>query len=427
MGAGRGGLKAGRRIRGVLLLVLLIIALAIGGAAAFQRWPRKTGRDPGRLGLLSSALAEFNAGRHKQALALLNRRAAEVTPTALDWMLRARVAEAEGRPDEALAHLQHIPDSDPFAAQAWLKAGQIELARHRARAAEAAYRHALALNPDQIQSHRELAYLYAVQRRRAECDAQFRALDRLMPLDHTLAFAWSQNDCDLWDVPGARNVLIPFIAQDPADRDSRVALATGYARTNDLDQAEAALAPLPDSDPDARALRVQIAIDRGDLEAAERLLRDGPAGHARLDFFRGRLALHRNDPHRAADAFRSVLRQDPTDRDALDGLSVALRNLGDPKFREFQQAAWRHDQLKRTIKESVTTIDTDRRLFDKLGELCESLHLCRQARVWYRLAVGRDPLDTEAQQALARLNPTESNATAESTPTPERAKTTTPR
>ena len=165
----------GKRIRRVLLLVLVVIALAIGGAAALRRWRRQSERDSARLGLLSAALAEFNAGRHEQALALLDQRAAEVAPTALDWMLRARVAEAQGRSEDALANLKQIPDSDPIAAQAWLKAGQIELARHRARASEAASLRALALNPDQIQAHRELAYLYAIQRRKQECHAHYRA------------------------------------------------------------------------------------------------------------------------------------------------------------------------------------------------------------------------------------------------------------
>ena len=226
-----------------------------------------------------------------------------------------------------------------------------------------------------------------------------------MTLDPSLAFAWSQNACGLWDVPGARKVLIALVAEDPTDRDSRLALATGYAIENEYDQAEAALRPLPDSDPDARALRVRLAIDRGDIEAAKELLRGGPEDHAGLNFLRGRIALHENDPRRAAAAFRAALRRDPADRDAIHGLGVALQHLGDPQFKEFLQTAARHDRLKRLIKDSVTTIQTDRKLFSKLGAICESMNLCEQARVWYRLAIGRDPLDTQAQQALARLNP----------------------
>jgi tetratricopeptide (TPR) repeat protein len=393
-----------KRRRWVLALVVLVIGVLLGAGLAPRWWSRGSTRDPKRLGLLQLAYLEFDAKRYDRARAILDRRATEIAPTALDWMLRARIAEAEGHLEQALEHLHRIPDSDPIAAQAGLKAGQIELARHHARAAEAAYRHALALNPDQIQSHRELAYLYAVQRRKADCDAEFRALVRLMPLDYTLAFAWCQNYCDLWDVPGARKVLIPMVAADPTDRISRLALATTYALAGRLDEAEDALRPLPDSDPDARALRVQVAVDRGDLEAAEVLVREGPADHARLNDFRGRLALQANDPRRAAAYFRTALRRDPQDRDASYGLGVALRHLGDPQAQDFLRMASLHDQLKRTIKESVTTIETDRKLFDKLGEICESLGRGLEARVWYQVALGRDPLDTQAHQALARLD-----------------------
>jgi tetratricopeptide (TPR) repeat protein len=319
-------------------------------------------------------------------------------------MLRARIAESQGQPAKALDYLKQIPDSDPISAQAWLKTAQIELDLHHARAAESAYLHALSLNPDQIQSYRELAYLYAVQHRKAGCDTQFHALARLMPLDSDLAFAWSQNSCDLWDIPGAQKVLLQFVATDPGDRHSRLALATTYVLTGRLDDANEVLRPLPNTDPDALALRVQIAVDRGDHEATEALLREGPAEHARLNYFRGRLALQGNEPRKAAEFFRAALRQDPSDRDAIQGLGVALRTLGDPEFESLLQLASLHDRLKRSIKESVTTLKTDEKIFYKLGAICESLKRLDEARTWYRLAITRDPLDDDAQKRLTRLD-----------------------
>lgn len=416
MGSGRAGPKPRRRIRRVLILVLPVIALSIAGAAALQRWPRSPGRDPNRLGLLAAALVEFDAGRFDQARGILDRRTAEVAPIALDWMLRARVAEAQGRSEEALAHLKHIPDSDPIAAQAWLKAGQIERARHRARAAEAAYRRALTLNPDQIQSHRELAYLYAAQLRKEECDDQFRALARLMPLDYILAFAWSQNSCGLWDVPGARKILTDFLAEDPTDRTSRLALAINYVLTKRRDEAEATLRPLPDSDPDAHVVRAELAVELGDVEIADPLLRNGPADHPRLNTLRGRLALQVNDPKLAASWFRAALRAAPNDRDAIHGLGAALQRLGDPQAKEYLQLASRHDQLKRLIVQCSTTPRIDLKVFAQLGDLCESLGRLDQARVWYQVALAWDPLDSQAHKGLARLDATAPGTTADPKP-----------
>jgi tetratricopeptide (TPR) repeat protein len=405
MAPGQGGPKGKRWTKWALAIVLVASALALGKVLAPTLWPSPATPDMRRLDLLQSAYSEFAAKQYDRASAILDERAQEVTPTTLDWMLRARIAEAQGHPAQALLHLKCIPDSDSIAAQAWLKAGQIELARGHARAAEAAYHHALKLNGQQIQSLRELAYLYAIERRKAECDAQFRTLNRLIPLDYTQAFAWCQNYCWLWDVEGARKVLLQFVAADPTDRWSRLALATSYVLTSHFTEAERILAPLSNSDPDARTLRAQMAIERGEIEAAEDLLKNWPADRAGLNILRGRLELQRNDPRSAAACFREAVRQDPEDRDAIHGLGVALQSLGDPQAKEYLQFAARYDNLKRTIKESVVTIQTDQKLFYKLGEICESLDRRDEARVWYRLAIGRDPLDAQAQQGLTRLDP----------------------
>src|SRR5436309_768767 len=137
MGSARGALRSGNRKRWILALLLFVIALVASAVAAPRLWPRSSRQDPRRLGLLHAAWNEFAAQRYDRATAMLDRRAAEIAPTSLDWMLRARIAESQGRLAEALDHLKQIPDSDSIAAQAWLKTGQIELARGRARAAEA--------------------------------------------------------------------------------------------------------------------------------------------------------------------------------------------------------------------------------------------------------------------------------------------------
>src|SRR5262249_21384914 len=134
-------------------LVIAGFALLAGGTA-WWLWPRRPDRDPMRLGTLRAALDEFNAGRHERAEAILARREAEGVRTSLAWMLRARVAGGRGRRAGALGDLAHIPDTDRIGAQARLKAGQIERARNRLRAAESEFLRALAIEPGLAQSHR---------------------------------------------------------------------------------------------------------------------------------------------------------------------------------------------------------------------------------------------------------------------------------
>ena len=209
--------------------------------------------------------------------------------------------------------------------------------------------------------------------------------------------------CRIWDPNEAQKVLTRFVAGDSTDRWSRLALATSLRLTDRLDEAEKVLLPLPGSDPDALVIRIRIALDRGEIEAAEELVRQGPETHAGLNLLRGELALHGADPRRAAVYFRAVLGSNPDDRDALHGLGTVLRKLGDREAERYLEIASRQDLLKRTILDSVTTIRTNPKLFYQLGEMCESVNRREEARTWYQLAIGRDPLDSQAQQALARL------------------------
>ena len=108
---------------------------------------------------------------------------------------------------------------------------------------------------------------------------------------------------------------------------------------------------------------------------------------------RGELELGGADPRRAADYFRAALRADPEDRDALHGLGMALRTLGDPQARKYLEIADRHDKLRRLIQDSVATIQTDPRLFFKLGRSANRSSGSMRPRPGIQLAIRRDPLD----------------------------------
>jgi tetratricopeptide (TPR) repeat protein len=404
MGSVRAPGRSAKRKRWGLALALLVAALGVGLAGSARLWVRGAPSGRQRLDLLLDAWNEFNAKRYDRAIAILDRRAAVVEPVPLDWMLRAQIAESQGGLKEALEYLKRIPDSDSIGARAWLKAGQIEKARHHARSAEAAFRRSIELNQDQTQAYRELVYLYALERRKAECDAQFRILARLMTFDYVMAFAWGQNDCEIWDPNEAIPVLGAIVANDPSDRFARLALATNYRLSLEFAQANATLEPLPDSDPDARAIRVQIAIDCVDFDTANRLVQDGPADNPRLNSLRGRLAMQDGDTRGASAYFRAALDKDPRDRDAIHGLGVALQRVGDPQAKQYLQIAARYDELKREIVRCGNLARIELEVFARLGEICESLGRPDQARVWYKVAIGWNPLDARAQQALTRLD-----------------------
>jgi tetratricopeptide (TPR) repeat protein len=375
----------------------LTLALAVAGAVAV--WSR---RDPDPDRLVRQAAADFESGRWGRAESALTHLR---SPTAAAWVLRAQVAIARGRTDEALTALARVPDQHPMAPWARLREGQLELRRHRLRAAESALLRALALDPRVDQARRELVYIYGMQLRRRDLDAQFRALVERVPLTPDELLVWCLARIINWEPHEVATDLRRYVESDPDDRWSRLALVESLRQQGLGDDAEAALTPLPATDLDARALRAGIAMERGDTRAAAAWLAEGPADHPALAMLRGRLALSTRDVPTAIRHYRAALAAEPHQRDALFALGRALKLAGQAAAADHSQdAALAHHALENRLQ--AVALQPGRReptAWRDLGALCEAAGRLAEARAWYRLAIAKDPLDVQAQQALFRL------------------------
>ncbi len=381
-------------------LSLSIAVSALIGAAAWWSWPRL---DPDRV--WREAQADIEAGRWARARAGLRRLEPLRAATPYDWVLRARVATAAGEDDEALDALRYVPDSHPLAAQAAFMAGRIELAHQRARRAEAAYRRAIARDPGMIAAHKELIYIFGMQFRRQEVDAEFKALARLAPLTHHELLTWGFTHFGVGG-PDIEKRLEAFIQADPDDRYSRLALASSLVRFPTMEaKVERALAPLPQNDPDALALRIELKLNHGRVDEALEMLREAPEHNAHLARLRGRFALMRGDRAAAVRYFQDALSDEPFDRASLSELGRALRFRGDKSAAQgYLARAQSLDALYNGIHRTSNP-DRENQPADllQLGGACEAAGLRDEARGWYSLAIDRNPMDTAAQQALYRL------------------------
>jgi tetratricopeptide (TPR) repeat protein len=349
--------------------------------------------------------ADLRAGRHAQAAGALGWLERHDRLLAQDWMVRARLAQLDGRPDEAIDSLKRVDDRDPLGSRARLMAGLIELERHRARPAEAAFRKSIELDPGQASARLELVRLYSRQQRLVELDEQFEALAERESLDYGYVRFWFMTRNAPWNVAEDLDPLRQMVEADPEDRWSRLALAQGLRRLGRADEAEETLGGIPESDPIAHATRAQVAIDRGDLERAQRLLADDRAQGAPIFQLRGQLAVMREDGPAAVRWFRQAYEAKPDDRTTLTGLATALRLAGKPADAEPLQArARRFDEFSPLIgRIGAANAATDGDLHRRLGAICEAVGRRSEARAWYRLAIARDPLDAEAQRAIFRL------------------------
>jgi len=350
--------------------------------------------------------ADLSADRIDLAEAAANRLSRLREPTPLDCMLRAQLDIAHGLAEEALAGLMRVPDEHPMAARAHLLAGQVELRRHRARFAEQYLRKALQLDPKLVQAHRELIYILGHQLRRPELNAEFLALSQLTELTFDNVFHWCLMRTALWEPSTALKELLLFVETDPEDRWSRLAIADNYRRMGLIDDAETAIAPLPDADLDALAIRVMLAVDRHQDDKAEQLLASGHAGDPTLAKLRGRLALARRDAPSALRCFQVAYAHAPDDRDALLGLVNALTMIGDDKSAApLRETAKNFELLNSLVQRAAIPNERENpRLLRDLGAACAAAGRDPEARGWYRLAIARDPLDIESQQALFQID-----------------------
>jgi tetratricopeptide (TPR) repeat protein len=379
--------------------VAAAVIVGLGALAAWGAWTRRVA-DPARI--RQGAEADLRAGRYEQAAAAL---ATIGDLTARDYLLKAQVAQGLGRPDQALAELARIPDDDPAAPGARLRAGEIELQRGRLRRAAMALRAALALDPTLVQAHRDLIFIDGILLRRRELNEHFQALARLAPMNFHEVFSWCLTRGTVWEPYERALGLRKVVAADPDDLGSRAALAETLRQLGRTDEATNLLAILPESDPDARAVRARIALDRGDDRAVEAILAGGPADDPELARLRGQFALAHRDGPAAVRHFRAAYGTLPDDRDTVVGLAAALALVGDhAAAAPFLRDSKAYDTLGALLTRAANPANRkDAALMRALGAACEAVHRLPEARAWYDLAVQTNPLDEEAQKALYRL------------------------
>ena len=387
--------------RGVVLGVLAL--LAAGGLVA-SFWP-----SPDVETLSRRAGDEFMDRRFDQAEADLARVNRLRAPTPVDWMLKAQLSMVRGRNDEAIKALANVPDGHAMGLRARVQAGQLELRRNRFVAAEGWFLKALKLDPKAVQPRRELVYIYGMQLRRPELNATFQALSEVSALTYPEVFLWSLARGVSWEATEIVATLKKCIEADPDDRWARLGMAEGLRELGRFDEAEASLAPLPDSDPVARAARVRIALERGDDQRAEALLAGGPSDNLDIALLRGRFALARGDALEAVRQFRIARDRAPNLREAVLGLGQALKTAGDlAAAAPLLEEARKHERLGSLVQKAAAEKNRDDpALVHDLGDACAALGRVAEARAWYNLAISRDPLDSRAQQALARLKEVE--------------------
>jgi predicted Zn-dependent protease len=356
------------------------------------------------------AYAELDAGRPEQAEAALAKLERIRKLTVSEQLLRSLAASNRGRLDEAISALESpgLPSKGLDAALIAARLGELELDRRRFRAAEAALKRALILNPRSIDARRHLIWLYMQQGRSTEIAAQSREMARSSRVEFFDLVVWTLARREPLDHADLALALSRAIEEDPGDHESRLALAESYRQLGRLDQAERALDALPVADPAARAVRARVALDRGDSSRAEALISSDLDGDdaASVCELRGRLALARDDAAAAVQHFRAALAAAPNDRDARFGLSQALRLTGQVKAAQpHAKLARSQDHLDWLVRNALSlNRRKDPATLKAIANECLTVGCRDEARAWIQHALHLAPDDAWLRSTLSQLD-----------------------
>ena len=193
-------------------------------------------------------------------------------PTALEARANYR-AGFESDLDGALADLQAAVKIAPGSTSMWNAIGEVQSARGDMRAAEAALKRAIALDPQDPVSHGNLAILYLDQSRVEEARRELELALAADPTFDIALVARGRYHMQTGELDKAVDDLLAGTVSNPAYAQGQILLAAAHYEKGDRVPAEQALdnaERLDDNDPVISSFRTAVAIDDYDSEGAIR-------------------------------------------------------------------------------------------------------------------------------------------------------------
>ncbi|HKR59904.1 MAG TPA: tetratricopeptide repeat protein [Pyrinomonadaceae bacterium] len=225
------------------------------------------------------------------------------------------IAEAEKLANEVL-------QKDPNHIEGHILLGTVYFARNERDKGLAELNRAVELDPKRVESYLSLARFYVVTQDRTKAEETFR---RALTVNFNSGVAHTEFGKFLIQTNRPAEGQAEFekaVEVEPANRPSRLVLASYYLLTKQLDKAEAAYKALAglDSRPENQAVLGDYysAVDRYDdaIRIYQDIVTKSPdylAGRYRL----GEILLARGDIAGTNDQIDKILKKDPTDRQAL--------------------------------------------------------------------------------------------------------------
>lgn len=308
--------------RRVALIVGVVAAVAIPGLTWHGNDPQALRGEAGRA---------FERGDARAAAKALERLEGLGPLTAEDHLLAARVAEARGEDDRALAHLSeiHVPQAKFVRARA--EAARLELGRDRLAVAERLLTEASTSDATNAALIRQLVSLHTRQGRSDVLVRDYGRLAKLETLGERELAAWTRARLGLpstLDAAARVDDLADAVMADPSDLWSHLALSSAMLELGQTDQARRAIGDLVDVVPAIWAARARVELAAGQLNRANDLLARAAFDHPAVARTRAELEMARRNPASALEALRIAESAEPGRLDVCRLRLRALEELG---------------------------------------------------------------------------------------------------
>jgi cytochrome c-type biogenesis protein CcmH/NrfG len=399
-----GGVRHGPNRNKWLLAGGVLLGFVIAGWGVWFRWIR-----PSTEQLMKRGIAAANRLNHEKATGFFNAVLSRQPDHAQALLLRGQLARESGNLDQALASWQRVPDvPEADGSKARYLEGALHIDKGEARKGERLLLRSVELNASYLPPRELLLQLYVLQQRPADIRQQLLALReyRPWPMEELLLFSLARNEIENADASQPR--LEKFVADDPDDIPSRLALAKCQATQGHDDEAVDLLrSGLQRQPKDSRlaGLLAELLLHRSDQPAAAAVLAQANLDeNADLILFRslGTYAADIHDWDRAKTYLERATARDPYDLASAYRLGLVLEAQGraEEGSRYLVRAKWL-DQLATNLELFAVKRHQERveaaRIAVEIARLLSELDRPVEAVLWVKTALEWVPRNSVAK------------------------------
>ena len=319
-----------------------------------------------------------------------------------------------GKLDDAMLLAEKLSEIPVLQAECYLIAGEVFTKRLQYLAALDAFTNAIKKDPTNVRAHRWLAVVYHDTGAMNKATEHLRIVANLDPTDlRSLRFAgmihreYEKFEDSVTDYQNALKRNPPAKVAD----EIRLELAESLLKLRKLEEVQETLADVASKSALRSALLAESLETAGKVDEAMAAAKEAlemDTNHLRGRLVLGRLYNGNRQWDQSIECLQPVVAKYPAEHEPMFLLGRALISSG--KEEEGKKWLTESKKFKDTflkfseLNASAVNRPEDAALRIEIGKLAEELQKIGIARTWYLAALGLDPSNAEAKEALTRLS-----------------------